>query len=51
MAYDRATLAPGFHGRGPALIEDRTTTVVLLSEAEFRVGDDTSILVRLEARE
>jgi N-methylhydantoinase A len=49
-AYDRATLPPGFHAQGPALIEDPTTTVVLLSDAEFRVGDDLSILVRLEGR-
>jgi N-methylhydantoinase A/oxoprolinase/acetone carboxylase beta subunit len=47
-AYDRATLSPGFRGQGPALIEDRTTTVVLLSNAKFQVGDDLSIVVRLE---
>jgi N-methylhydantoinase A len=48
-AYDRASLPPGFSGRGPALIEDRTTTIVLLSEAEFRVGDDLSIFAGLGA--
>jgi N-methylhydantoinase A/oxoprolinase/acetone carboxylase beta subunit len=47
IAYDRPALLPGFRGRGPALIEDRTTTVVLLSEAEFHVGDDLSIFVGL----
>jgi N-methylhydantoinase A/oxoprolinase/acetone carboxylase beta subunit len=49
FTYDRASLSPGFRGRGPALIEDRTTTVVLLSEAEFHVGDDHSIFARLGA--
>jgi N-methylhydantoinase A/oxoprolinase/acetone carboxylase beta subunit len=48
LAYDRATLQPGFRGKGPALINDPTTTIVLLSEAEFHVGNDLSLFVSLE---
>lgn len=46
-AYNRGALPPAFRGHGPALIEERTTTVVILSEAEFRVGDDLSLVVML----
>jgi 5-oxoprolinase (ATP-hydrolysing)/N-methylhydantoinase A len=49
VAYDRSELLPGFRGRGPALIEDRTTTVVLLSDAPFHVGGDLSLFADLGA--
>lgn len=46
--YDRYRLPPGSRGTGPALMQERETTVVIPPRARWRVDEQMNLRVRLE---
>ncbi len=46
--HDRVRLRPGAELRGPALVEERESTLVVPPDARASVGDDSTILLELE---
>ncbi len=47
--YSRSGLTPGFCARGPALVEESGSTLVIGAEGRFRVLENGNILVELDA--
>lgn len=47
--HDRYRLGPGLAVRGPAIVEERETTVVLLPGDEARVDEYASLIVDIGA--
>ena len=45
--YNRASLLPGFSGRGPALVEEDGSTLVIGAGGRFRVLESGNILVEI----
>jgi N-methylhydantoinase A len=50
IAYDRYRLAPGTHGSGPALIEERESTIVIGPGATWEVDELANVIISLPER-
>lgn len=50
IAYDRYRLAPGTRGDGPALIEERESTIVIGPGATWEVDDLANVIISLPGR-
>ena len=50
IAYDRYRLAPGTRGSGPALIEERESTIVIGPGATWEVDELANVIISLPDR-
>ena len=48
VVYDRYALAAGFTADGPAVIEERETSIVVGPDARFRVDPEFNLIIELE---
>jgi N-methylhydantoinase A len=46
--YDRYRLAPGMHFAGPAIVEERESTVIVGPESRFRIDEQWNLVVELQ---
>jgi len=45
--YDRYKLTPGISGQGPAIIEERESTIVISSRASFEVDEHHNVIIAI----
>ena len=48
VVYDRHALAEGDTGEGPAVIEERETSIVIGPDARFRVEAEHNLIIELD---
>ncbi len=48
VVYDRYALNAGYSGDGPAVIEERETSIVIGPDARFRVDTELNLIIELE---
>ncbi len=48
VVYDRYALNAGYSGEGPAVIEERETSIVIGPDARFRIDPELNLIIELE---